>query len=59
VLSVSGAVAEIRVKAKTAEELKTKLSRYPIGKPGEVVITSVVPVFKVGDRKPSAYEFTA
>jgi hypothetical protein len=59
VLSVSGSVAEIRAKAKSAEELKAKLARYPVGKPAEVVVTSVVPVFRSGDRKPSSYEFTA
>lgn len=59
VLSTSGAVAEIRVKAKTPEELKAKLSKYPIGKPAEVAIASVTPVFRAGDRKPSSYEFTA
>lgn len=52
-------VASITLKAKTAEELKAKAAKYPIGKPAEVHVVDIVPVFKSGDRKASAYEYTA
>jgi hypothetical protein len=58
VLGKAGDVASITIKAKTADELKAKLALYPAGKAAEVPIVGVVPVFKAGDRKPSAYEYT-
>jgi len=54
-----GDVASIKLKAKSAEELDAKLKRYPIGKPAEVQILEIVPIFKAGDRKAAAYEYTA
>ena len=45
-------VASIRLKAKTAEELKAKMASYTIGKPAKVRVYQIVPVFRTGDRKP-------
>lgn len=59
VLGQNAEVASITLKAKTAEDLDKKLAKYPLGKPSEIPIVEVVPVFRAGDRKPSAYELTA
>ena len=53
----TGEVAEIKLKAKTAEELTSKVAKYTIGKPAEVPLTGVVPVFRAGDKRPSGYEY--
>lgn len=52
-------VAEIRLKAKTADELKAKVAKYTIGKPAEIEIHEIVPVFRSGDRRAASYEMTA
>lgn len=57
VLGVDGTAENITLKAKTAEELNAKVAKYTLGKPGDVPIREVVPVFRSGDRKPSSYEF--
>ena len=46
----------IVLKAKTEDELKAKLAKYPVGKPAEIRITTFTPVFRAGDRKASGYE---
>lgn len=56
-LGSDGNVATIKLKAKTEKELNEKVSRYTLGKAGEVPIHEIVPVFRQGDRKPSAYEY--
>lgn len=57
VFGALGDVASITLKAKTAEELKAKMAKYTIGKPAEIPIVSITPVFRQGDRKPSGYEY--
>ena len=59
VIGAAAGVAEITVKAKTAEELDKKLVKFVVGKPAEVAIEQVVPVFKTGDRRAASYELTA
>lgn len=59
VIGTGAGVAEITVKAKTAEDLDKKLSKCVIGKPADILIEQVVPVFKAGDRKAASYELTA
>lgn len=57
--SASGDVANITLKAKTADELTKKVAQFTIGKPAKIAIREIIPVFKAGDRKPSGYEFAA
>ena len=52
-------VASITLKAKTADELNAKVAKYTVGKPAEIQIVDVVPVFKTGDRRAASYELTA
>lgn len=59
VLSASGDVASIVLKASTAEDLTKKVGQFTIGKPAKIAIREIVPVFKTGDRKPSGYEYAA
>jgi hypothetical protein len=59
VVSASGEVASITLKAKTADDLTKKVAQFTIGKPAKIPIKEIVPVFKTGDRKPSGYEFAA
>lgn len=54
---VDGSVASIRLKAKTAEELVLKVSKYTLGKSAEVPINEVTPVFKTGERRAASYEY--
>jgi len=49
-------VATIVLKAKTADELNKKVGQYTIGKPADVAITQIIPVFKAGDKKAASYE---
>lgn len=56
-LSTSGDVDQVRLKAKSAEELLAKVGRFSIGKPAEVVVTEVIPVFRAGDRRACSYEY--
>lgn len=49
----------IVLKAKTAEELVAKVAKYTLGKPAEVPVLELVPVFKAGDRRASGYEMVA
>lgn len=59
VFGVGADVATIILKCRTADELKAKMAKYTIGKPADIPIIGVVPVFHQGDRKPSGYEYTA
>lgn len=52
-------VASITLKAKTAEDLVKKVASYTIGKPADIEITEIIPVFKAGDRKAASYELVA
>ena len=52
-------VASITLKAPTAEALKAKVASYTIGKPADVEIKEIIPVFKAGDRKAASYELVA
>lgn len=52
-------VSSITLKAKTAEELETKIKKYPLGKPADIAVTEIVPVFKAGDRRAANYELAA
>lgn len=52
-------VATIKLKAKTQEELASKIAKYPIGKPADIHILEVIPVFQQGNRKASGYELAA
>jgi hypothetical protein len=54
-----GDLASITLKTKTADELKAKMALYVIGKPAEIPLEQVLPIFKSGERKPSAYEYFA
>jgi hypothetical protein len=58
-VSASGEVASIKLKAKTADELTAKMARFTLGKPAEVQVTEIVPVYRQGDRKPSGYEYVS
>jgi len=51
--------ANIRLKAKSAEELKSKVAKYTVGKPAEIEINEIIPVFRSGDRKAATYEYSA
>jgi len=55
-LSASGDVETVVLKAKTEEELVKKLAVYTPGKPAKVPVRELIPVYKAGDRKPSGYE---
>jgi len=57
VISTGGDVAVITLKSKTADDLNAKVAKYGLGKAAEVPILSVNPVFRQGERKPSAYEY--
>lgn len=59
VVSASGDVASIKLKSDSAEKLTEKVAKFTIGKPADIAIKEIVPVFKTGDRKPSGYEFAA
>ena len=59
VVSASGDVAAIKLKADSADKLTEKVAKFAIGKSAEIPIREIVPVFRSGDRKPSGYEFTA
>ena len=59
VVSASGDVASIKLKAKTAEDLTKKVAQFTLGKPAKIGIKEIIPVFRAGDRKPSGYEFAA
>lgn len=59
VIGQTASVAEIVIKAKTSEELEKKLAKFVVGKPADIAIEQVVPVFKSGDRRAASYEFTA
>lgn len=59
VIGENADVASITLKSKSAEDLTAKIGRFHVGKPTEVRITDIVPVFKQGDRKAASYEFTA
>lgn len=52
-------VAQITLKAKTADELTKKMAVYPPGKAADVEVLEIVPVFKTGDRKAASYEMFA
>jgi hypothetical protein len=54
-----GGCQEIRLKAKSVEELDKKIAKYPLGKPSEIVIDQVIPTFRAGDRKASGYDLVA
>ena len=55
-LGSTGDVAVVLLKSKTAEELVAKVGKYSIGKPADVPISQVIPIFKAGEKKPSDYE---
>jgi hypothetical protein len=57
VLGHSGKADNLKIKAKTADELNAKIDVLTLGKPYDFPILEVVPIFKAGDRRPSAYEF--
>ena len=59
VVSSTGDVASIKIKAKTAEDLTKKVAQFTIGKTAKIPIKEIIPVFRTGDRKPSGYEFAA
>jgi len=59
VIGTAADVASITLKAKTADELTAKVAKYTVGKPAEIQILDVVPVFKTGDRRAASYELTA
>lgn len=60
VIGMMASAENIVLKAKTAEELEKKIAMYPAnGKPVDIVVREITPVFKQGERKPSGYEFTA
>lgn len=59
VLGHAGKADNIKIKAKTADELNVKVDALTIGKPYDFPILEVVPVFKAGDRRPSSYELVA
>lgn len=52
-------VASITLKAKTADDLKKKVAAFTIGKPADVEISEIIPVFKAGDRRAASYELVA
>lgn len=52
-------VAAITIKAKNSDELKKKISLYTVGKPAEIEITDIVPVFKTGEKRAASYEMCA
>jgi hypothetical protein len=54
---LNGDAVSIVVKAKTADELKAKLAKFPVGKPAEVPVTQVTPFMRRGENKPAAYEY--
>lgn len=58
-LGTDGGAVSITLKAKTDEELSKKIAKLPVGKPAEIPVTEVVPVFRQGERKPSGYELVA
>lgn len=61
-LAVFGADASatsILLKAKTDEELRRKMAKYTIGKPAEIPILGIMPIYHQGEHKPSGYEYTA
>jgi hypothetical protein len=41
VISTNGSVASVRMKGKTADEVKAKVAKLTIGKPAEIVITAM------------------
>lgn len=49
----------ITLKAKSEDELKAQLAKYPVGKPAEIRIITFTPVFKQGDRRPAGYDYEA
>ena len=49
-------VATIVLKCKTADDLKKKVASFTIGKPAEIELHNVVPVFKHGQKKASSFE---
>jgi hypothetical protein len=53
----AGEVASIKLKAKSEAELKQKMAAYTIGKPADIRVKEIIPVFRSGDRKPTDYEF--
>jgi hypothetical protein len=53
---MDGKASNLKVKAKTAEDLVAKVGALTIGKPAELPVVEVVPVFRAGDRRASAYE---
>lgn len=59
VISATGQVASIKIKAASAEDLNKKVSQYTIGKPAKVPILDITPVFMQGRSKPSGYELTS
>jgi len=59
VLSPTGEVANITLKAKEEKELVEKVAKFTLGKPAQIPIKEIVPIFKSGDRKPSGYEYAA
>lgn len=58
-LGNDGKAANIKLKAAAAEELTEKISCLTIGKPYDLPVVEVVPIFKANERRPSAYELVA
>ncbi len=55
-LGHDGKASNLRIKAKTAEDIAAKVGALTVGKPADLPVVEVVPVFKAGDRRASAYE---
>lgn len=59
VIGVNAEAASIRLKAKSADELAAKVAKYTVGKPAEIAVVEVIPVFRSGDRRAASYELVA
>jgi len=58
-LGFDGKASNIKIKAKTEDELNAKIAQLTIGKPYDLPIVEVIPVFKTGDRRASGFELVA
>jgi len=58
-LGHDGKASNIKIKGKSAEELNAKIGALTPGKPFDLPIIDVVPIFKQGDRRASGYELVA
>jgi hypothetical protein len=52
-------VASITLKATSADLLLAKIDAFTIGKPADIEIKEIIPVFKSGDRRAASYELVA